>query len=58
MKIYIYRTIDEWNEQSTDYVVDGNLLQVESGIATIQDQNGNRQFMNLSHVFCLVESNS
>ncbi len=58
MKIYIYRTIDDWNEQSTDYVLDGNLLKVESGIATIQDQNGNRQFMNLNQVFCLVESTS
>jgi hypothetical protein len=37
--------------------LDGNLLRVENGIATIQDRNGNRQIMNLDHVFCLVESN-
>lgn len=57
MKIYIYRTIDDWNKQSTNYVLDGNLLRVENGIATIQDQNGNRQIMNLDQVFCIVESN-
>ena len=56
MKIYIYKTIDDWNEQSTDYVMDGNLLKVENGIATIQDQSGNKQLMNLTQVFCLVES--
>jgi len=58
LKIYIYRTIDDWNEQSTDYVLDGNLLKVESGIATIQDQSGNKQLMNITQVFCLVESSN
>ena len=58
MKIYIYKTIDDWNKQSTNYVLDGNLLKVESGIATIQDQDGNRQFMNLTQVFCMVESSN
>jgi len=58
LKIYIYKTIDDWNKQSTNYVLDGNLLKVESGIATIQDQDGNRQFMNLTQVFCMVESSN
>lgn len=58
MKIYIYKTIDDWNEQSTDYVLDGSILRIDGGIANIQDQNGNRQFINLNQVFCLVESNS
>lgn len=58
MKIYIYKTIDDWNKESTNYVLEGYITKVENGIATIQDQNGNRQIMNLSHVFCLVESNS
>ena|GEM_PF-2555928 len=58
MKIYIYKTVDDWNKQSTNYVLDGNLIKVENGIATIQDQDGNRQFMNLTQIFCLVESSN
>jgi len=58
MKIYIYKTVEDWNEQSTDYVLDGTLLKVENGIATIQDNSGNRQFININQVFCLVESNA
>ncbi len=58
MKIYIYKTIEDWNKESTNYVMEGYLTKIENGIATIQDQNGNRQIMNLNHVFCLVESNS
>ena len=58
MKIYIYKTIDDWNEQSTDYVLDGNLEKVDSGIATIKDQSGNKQLINLTQVFCLVESSN
>jgi len=58
LKIYIYKTVDDWNKQSTNYVLDGNLIKVENGIATIQDQDGNRQFMNLTQIFCLVESSN
>lgn len=58
MKIYIYKTIDDWNKESTSYVLEGYIAKVENGFATIQDQNGNRQIMNLDHIFCLVESNS
>lgn len=56
MKIYIYRTIDDWNNQSTDYVIDGRLDKMEQGIALITDDSGNRQYINLRQVFCLVES--
>ena len=54
-KIYIYKTIDDWNRQSTDYVLDGRLQKVENGIAFIQDDAGLRQYINLAQVFCLVE---
>ncbi|NPV92992.1 MAG: hypothetical protein HPY50_19670 [Firmicutes bacterium] len=54
-KIYIYKTIDDWNQQSTDYILDGRLIKVESGIAFIQDNAGLKQYINLAQVFCLVE---
>lgn len=58
MKIYLYKTIEDWNKESTHFMVEGNLIKIENGIATIQDQNGNRQFINMDCIFCLVESSS
>ena len=57
MKVYIYKTIDHWNNQTTDYVVEGRLEKMENGIAVLRDNDGNRQCINLYQIFCLVESN-
>lgn len=57
MKIYIYATIDEWNSQDTDYVLNGYIQRFENGIAVVRDDQGNQQYINLGQVFCLVESN-
>lgn len=56
MKIYIYKTVEDWNSQSTDYVLDGRLVKIENAIAHVQDDSGGRQYINLGQVFCLVES--
>ena len=56
MKIYIYTTVEDWNRQSTDYVLDGHLQRFDNGIAVIRDDEGNQQYINLNRIFCLVES--
>ncbi|MGE5404295.1 MAG: hypothetical protein ACM3PP_05095 [Candidatus Saccharibacteria bacterium] len=55
-KIYIYKTIEAWNEQETEFEVEAQLERIENGIAVIRDTDGNRQYINLDHVFCLVEA--
>ncbi len=58
MKIYIYATIDDWNRQNTNYVLDGHIQRFENGVAIIRDSEGNQQYINLNRVFCLVESST
>ncbi|HWP96304.1 MAG TPA: hypothetical protein VN426_05595 [Syntrophomonadaceae bacterium] len=58
MRIYIYLTIDDWNNQKTKYVLEGHIQKIENGVATIRDNDGNQQYINMDQVFCLVESAS
>ncbi|MGE5418353.1 MAG: hypothetical protein ACM3UZ_16565 [Acidobacteriota bacterium] len=55
-KIYIYKSIEDWNQQETDFEIEAQLERIENGIAVLRDAEGNRQYINMEFVFCLVEA--